>query len=93
MISEQKQFIIYVMIEKYHNHPYLRILQRQTATEQIDIRNEYAKSTYKKLNAEEKEFVHRLTAIDNLGELGATQILAAIGQVLDSVDWPRKNGD
>ena len=87
--------IIYVM-EKYFNDPYLKILQSANPNEQITIRSEYAKAAYNKLNEEDKmklkPIIRQLCKIHNLGEIGAIQLLATLGQVFDAADWPKGNG-
>jgi len=88
-------------VAKYANNPLLRALKRLPALEAMEIRNEYPKAAYDKLSGEEQRALRgsvlvlsadRETKFPNLGETGALQLLAAIGQLLDSAGWPEKDG-
>jgi len=84
-------------VEKYENNPLLKLLNTLPPVEALRIRNEYTQAAYDKLNEEDKSklklIIRQLTKLHNLGELGAIQLLATLGQVFDAADWPRKNGN
>ena len=89
-------------MKKYANNPYLKILKKLPPNEANVIRSEYAQSAYDRLDGAEKQHIQQAirmlsknkgTKIYNLGEIGALQLLAATAQYLDSIDWPRKDGD
>ena len=88
-------------VRKYTSNPLFRALKRLPALEAMEIRNEYPKAAYDKLSEKEQRALQgsvlvlsadRETKFPNLGEIGALQLLAAIGQVLDSAGWPEKDG-
>lgn len=79
-----------------HRHPHLKILNRQPANERIKIRLEYTQEAFDKLEGKEKQIMEKhvetlMSFGDGLGKGAAIMILAAIGQVLDDVDWPEEN--
>ena len=83
------------MMNKYENNPYLKLLNTLPPVEALRVRSEYTQAAYDKLNEEDKakmkSIIRQLTKLHNLGELGAIQLLATLGQVFDAADWPRKN--
>jgi len=92
----------YSVMKKYANNPYLQILHSLPNNDQIAIRNKYPKDTYDKLDGNEKGYLrgavkrlseNKKTKIANMGEIGALQLLAAISQYLDSIDWPKRDGN
>ena len=79
-----------------NRNPYLRILNRQPVNERIKIRLEYTQDAFDKLEGVEKQIMEKhietLTSLgDGLGKSSAIVLLAAIGQVLDDMDWPKEN--
>ncbi len=87
---------------KYTNNPYLKILQELSTVEANTIRSEYPQVAYSRLLGSDKQHCQaavkalsedKPTKIPRLGKTGAIQLLAAITQYLDSIDWPLKEDE
>lgn len=79
-----------------NRNKYLIILNRRPANDRIKIRLEYTQDAFDKLEGEEKLIMEK--HVETLMSLGkqfgrgtAIELLAALGQVLDDVDWPEEN--
>lgn len=78
----------------YTNHPCIRIIKNLPKVEANVIRSEAYRDAFSKVDGDGKRHlqsaVKKLSKIPNLGEIYTVELLAAIGQYLDSIDWPPK---